>query len=57
MYNLYITIIFFLVTITNVKCAVPVNIITTVAGTGNPAYSGDGGLAASAEIWSPRAVS
>jgi len=48
MYNLYITIIFFLVVITNVTC--DASVITTVAGTGISGYSGDNGPATSAEL-------
>ncbi len=34
----------------------PNGVITTVAGTGMPGYSGDGGLAVRAQVWGPLAV-
>src|SRR5262245_50501880 len=34
----------------------PTGKITTVAGTGNPGYSGDGGPATAAELWNPNAL-
>ena len=35
---------------------VSTGIITTIAGTGDPDYSGDGGAATSATLWYPAGV-
>jgi sugar lactone lactonase YvrE len=38
------------------KVTAATGIITTIAGTGIPAHSGDGGMATSAELWQPQSV-